>query len=255
MGVRTRPGIKHDHHHNQQQEALAEQHRNGIGPCSPPAAGWYPGLCRWHCLLPRDGGGRAVLPLSLDGCWASAAPGAAPSSRVRGSAGPLWLTQPWCPGTGQRVPLVPWLCWVVVLSTVGAPANYGFFFIFLGFFFAFLAANLTLQVPWRKQNCAQGAASLPAPPHRGQSRAAAPGEGPWAGARALPPLPNQIPSLEPAIWGTGPHAAPPGFSRGIGVGPQPERQRTGTAQCLCERVAAWDGAAGDGQGKTKNPPK
>lgn len=160
---------------------------------------------------------------------------------------------------------VPWdraACALGAVAVLGCSAQHcgstrklWLFLYFFRVFFAFLAANLPLQVPWRKQNCAQGAASLPAPPHRGQSRAAAPGEGPWAGARPLPPLPNQIPSLEPAIWGTGPHAAPPGFSRGIGVGPQPERQRTGTAQCLCERIAAWDGAAGDGQGKTKNPPK
>lgn len=156
MGVRTRPGIKHDHRHNQQREALAEQHRNGIGPRSPPAAGWYPGLCRWHRLLPRDGGGRTVLPLSLDGCWASAALGAAPSSRVWGSAGPLWLTQPRCPGTGQRVPLVLWLCWVVVLSTVGAPANYGFFFIFLGFFLLFWQQTYHSRCPGESKTVHRG---------------------------------------------------------------------------------------------------
>lgn len=242
---------------------MSQPAAGGIGRATqkrywPPfstGSGVVPGAVPLASPAPLGWVGGAVLPLSLDGCWASAAPGSAPSSRLRGSAGALWLTQPRCPGTGQHVPLVPWLCWVVVLSTAGAPTNYGFFFIFLGVFFAFLAANLPLQVPWRKQDCAQGAASLPAPPHRGQSRAAAPGEGPWAGARPLPPLPSQIPSLEPAIWGTRPHTAPAGFSWGIGVGPRSERQRTGTAQCLCERVAAWDRAAGDGQGKTKNPPK
>lgn len=170
MGVRTRPGIKHDHHHNQQREALAEQHRNGIGPCSPPAAGWYPGLCRWHCLLPRDGRGRAVLPLSLDGCWASAAPGAAPSSRVRGSAGPLWLTQPWCPGTGQRVPLVPWLCWVVVLSTVGAPANYGFFLYFFRGFFCFFGSKLNTPGALEKAKLCTGGCLSASPSAQGSEQ-------------------------------------------------------------------------------------
>lgn len=74
MGVRTRPGIKHDHRHNQQWEALAEQHRNGIGPRSPPAAGWYLGL-RWrHRLLPRGGQGNGLAPLpgwmlDFGQCW------------------------------------------------------------------------------------------------------------------------------------------------------------------------------------------
>ena len=250
MGVRTRPGIKHDHRHNQQREALAEQHRNGIGPCSPPAAGWYPGLRRRHRLLPRGGRGgvgSAPLPgwmLGFRQCWGLLFP---PGRRApRGSSG---LASLGAQGPGTACPR----CRGVLGCGAQPHGSTRKLWLFLCFFFrfsffAFLAANLSLQVPWKKQDCTQRAATLPAPPHRGQSRGAAPGTGLWAGARPLPPLPGQIPSLELAIWGTGPRTTPQAM-------PRAERQRMGTAQCLGERVAAWDGAAGDGQGKKRESSK
>lgn len=180
--------------------------------------------------------------------------GAALSSRVQGFVGPPWLAQPGCPGTGWHVPLV-------AVPGCGAQPHRSthklwlFLYFFRVFFFAFLAANLPLQVPWRKQDCAQRAAALPAPPHRGQSRGAAPGKGARAGARPLPPCPVKSPrwSWQFAVLDRAP--PPLAIPQGIGAGPRVEWQRTGTAQCLCEHVAAWDGAARDGWGKNKNPPK
>lgn len=180
-------------------------------------------------------------PLSPDGCWALArARGCCflrdagfwdPSSSPSPSALGLGSVCPWCDGHAGLWCSAPW--------------EHPKLWLFLFCFFAFLAANLPLQVLWRKQDCAQGAAALPAPPHRGQSRGAV------GRSQTSVPLPSQIPLLEPAIWGTGPHATLLSHPMGHRWGSRAEGQRTGTAQCLCEHVVAWDGAAGDGWGKTR----
>lgn len=132
MGVRTRPGIKHGHGHNQQREALAEQHRDGTGPVLSGGRTVL-GLRQRHCPLPRDGMGHGLAP--LPGWMLGFGQGQRllfpPGCRV---LGPLKLTQPQCPGTGQHVPLVRWPCRVVVLSPMGAPKIMAFsFFFFLLF--------------------------------------------------------------------------------------------------------------------------
>lgn len=69
------------------------------------------------------------------------------------------------------------------------------------------------------------------------------------------PLPSQIPLLESADWGTGSCATLLSHPMGHRCGSWVEGQRMGTAQCLGEHVVAWDGVAGEGWGKNKNPPK
>lgn len=247
MGVRTRPGIKHDHGHNQQWEALAEQHRDGTGaalqrgqngPGAAPAASPAPGTA---------GAWPGPSPCMDSGLWP--VPGAAVSSRMQRSGSPR-LTRPRCPGTGQPVPLVWWPCRVVVLSPMGAPKIMAFSFsFFYGFFafFLFLAANLPLQVLWRKQGCAQGV--LPWQPLHTGVRAEELlcrrdcGQEPDLGPPAQP---------NPSNLGSWTPRHPPEPSHGAWVRVPGEGQRTGTAQCLCEHeVVAWDGAAGDERGETR----
>lgn len=183
MGVRTRPGIKHDHGHNQQREALAEQHRDGTGAVLHRGEN-APGAAPAASPLPSGRNGGMDWPLSLDGCRALAS--ARGYSFLQdaglwdpsGSPSPLGLGSvcPWCHGYAGLWCSAPWehpKLWLFL------------YFVFV--FFAFLAANLPLQVLWRKQDCVQGAAALPAPPHRGQSRGAALGKGLWAGARPRSP--------------------------------------------------------------------
>lgn len=183
MGVRTRPGIKHDHGHNQQREALAEQHRDGTGPV-PSGGRTVLGLRQRHRPFPRDGTGHGLAP--LPGWMLAFGQGQGllfpPGCRI---LGPLRLTQPRCPGT-----VCPW-CGGHAGLWCSAPWEHPKLWLFL--FFCFFAANLPLQVLWRKQDCAQGAAALPAPLHRGQSRGAALGKGLWAGARPRSPCPVKSP--------------------------------------------------------------
>lgn len=173
---------------------------------TPPAPGSrvVSGL-RWRRRLLRVGdGGLAPLPGWMLG-----------SGRCRGCSlllkclGAGWEGAAPCPPPASPA-LMSWgLCWgsascpgAAVLSPMGAPANYGFFFFTLFvrlfvfcFFFFFLAANFPLQMPWRKQDRAQEAAAP-----RGIS----------VGHR----VPRSLGWMEP--------------------------QRTGTAQCLGEHTAAWD---------------
>lgn len=117
MGVRTRPGIKHDHGHNQQREALAEQHRDGTGAVLHRGQRTVLGLRQRHCPLPWDGRGTG-WPLSLDGCWALASardccflqdagfwdPSGSPSPGALG----LGSVCPWCGGRAGLWCSAPW---------------------------------------------------------------------------------------------------------------------------------------------------
>lgn len=182
-------------------------------------------------------------------------PGAALTPRVGGSVGPLCLSQPRCRGTGQRVPLVPPLCRVVVLSPVGALANYGFFFNFLGLFFCFFGSKLTPPGALEKARLCPGGCRPASPAAQGSEQRCCSGDGTVGRSQIFASFPSQIPTLELEIWGIRPCVAPPATPRGIGAGPWLEQQRMDTAQCLCECVAAWDGAAGDGWGKNRESSK
>lgn len=142
------------------------------------------------------------------------APGAALSSRVRGSVGPLWLTQARCPGTRWHVPLVPQLCQAVVLSPVGAPTNYGFFFIFLGLFFCFFGSKLTSPGTLEKARLCTGGCCPASPSAQGSEQRFCSGKGTVGRSQTSTPQPSQVPSLEPAIWGTGPHTTPLSYPMG-----------------------------------------
>lgn len=213
-----------------------------VSAASSARAGWYPGLRRWHRLLPRGGRGGRFGPSPWMDAGLRPVLGAALSSRVRALRGPPARPAP-----------VPWdraACAPGAVAMLGCGAQpcrstrklwlflYFFRFVFSFFFFAFLAANLPLQVPWRKQDCAQGAAALPAPPHRARSRGAAPGKGPWAGARPLSPCRAKSPRWSRQCGVPDAVMPPQAIPWGIDAGPRVEQQRTGTAQCLCERVAA-----------------
>lgn len=163
----------------------------------------------WGCaggIACSLGAGRGtVWPLSLDGCWTSASAGGCSFLQGAGLCGVPLARQPRCPGSGRYVPLVLWPCWVVVLSPAGAPANYGFFYIFLGLFFCFFGSKLTPAGALEKVRLCTGGCCPASPSHRAQSRS---GEGTVGRSQTSAPLQSQIPSLELAIWGIEPRATP-----------------------------------------------
>lgn len=248
MGVRTRPGIKHDHGHNQQREALAEQHRDGTGavlhrgqsgPGAAPAAAPVPSG--------HHGAWAGPSPCADAGLWPL--PGAVVSSRMQGS------------GTPQAHPApVPWdrtACAPGVMAMPGCGAqphgstqNYGFFFIYF-FFLLFFGSKITPPGALENARLCIGGCCPASPSTQGSEQRCCSGEGTVGRSQILVPLFSQIPLLESAVWGTGPRATLLSHPMGRRCGSREEGQRMGTAQCLCEHVVAWDGAAGDGWGKTR----
>lgn len=117
MGVRTRPGIKHDHGHNQQREALAEQHRDGTGAVLQRGEN-APGAAPAASPAPSGHNGGVDWPLSLDGCRALASargcsfpqdvgfwdPSGSPSPSPLG----LGSVCPWCRGHAGLWCSAPW---------------------------------------------------------------------------------------------------------------------------------------------------
>lgn len=174
------------------------------------------------------------------GLWPG--PGAAVSSRMQDSGTPQAhpAPVPW-----DCVPLVRWPCRVVVLSPMGAPKIMAFSL------FLLFCSKLTPPGALEKARLCTGGCCPASPSAQGSEQRCCSGEGTVGRSQTSVPLPSQIPLLEPAIWGTGPHATLLSHPMGHRWGSREEGQRTGTAQCLCEHVVAWDGVAGDGWGKTR----
>lgn len=222
MGVRTRPGIKHDHGHNQQREALAEQHRDGTGPV-PSGGRTVLGLRQRHRPFPRDGTGHGLAP--LPGWMLAFGQGQGllfpPGCRI---LGPLRLTQPRCPGT-----VCPW-CGGHAGLWCSAPWEHPKLWLFL--FFLLFCSKLTPPGALEKARLCTGGCCPASPSAQGSEQRCCSGEGTVGRSQTSVPLPSQIPLLEPAIWGTGPHATLLSHPMGHRWGSREEGQRTGTAQCL-----------------------
>lgn len=206
------------------------------------------GLHQQHHPFPRDATGAWTGPSPwMDaGLWP--VPGATLSSRMRGSGTPQAHPAPWdwaaCAPGAMAMPGFG-------AQPHGSTQNYGFFFILFLFFFAFLAANLPLLGALEKARLCTGGCCPASPSTQGSEQRCCSGEGTVGRSQTSVPLPSQIPLLESAVWGTGPCATFLSHPMGHRCGSRAEGQRTGTAQCLCEHVVAWDGAAGDGWGKTR----
>ena len=199
------------------------------GDSSAPLPGWMLGFGQRRGLL---------LP---PGCGALRGPSGSPSPGALGPGGvcPCCRSRPglWCSAPREHPQIMA-------------------FSFFLGFFFLlFWQQTYPSRCPGESTTGHRGLP--PCQPLRTGVRAEVLRQGRDRGQEpdlCHPAQPNPLAGTSNLGYRT-PCCPPRAIPWGIGAGPRAEQQRTGTAQCLCERVAAWDGAAGDGQGKNKNPPK